>query len=64
VVTTNGSREWGQVICDAGVVGAILDRLMHRAVEFKIKGRSWRGHEHYALGTASRTTTNNPARPA
>ena len=31
---------------------AILDRLMHRAVVFNIKGPSWRMREHQALAEA------------
>ncbi|MGH2719792.1 MAG: ATP-binding protein [Actinomycetota bacterium] len=34
------------------VAAPILDRLMHRAVVFNIKGPSWRMREHAALATA------------
>ena len=55
VVTTNrGLPEWGKVFGDAVVAGAILDRLMHRAIVFNIKGPSWRMREHHAHETASR----------
>jgi DNA replication protein DnaC len=43
---------WGEVFGDAVVAGAILDRLMHRAVVFNIKGPSWRMREHQALAEA------------
>ncbi len=45
---------WGDVFGDAVVAGAILDRLMHRAVVFNIKGPSWRMREHSALAEASK----------
>jgi hypothetical protein len=41
------------------VAAAILDRLMHRAIVFNIKGPSWRMREHQALATAA-TTPDNP----
>jgi len=43
---------WGDVFGDAVVASAILDRLMHRAVVFNIKGPSWRMREHQALAEA------------
>src|SRR5436309_1208954 len=56
LVTTNrGLTEWGQVFGDPVVAGAILDRLMHRAIVFNIKGPSWRMREHHALETATRS---------
>jgi DNA replication protein DnaC len=56
LVTTNrGLPDWGQVFGDPVVAGAILDRLMHKAIVFNIKGPSWRMREHHALETASRT---------
>lgn len=56
LVTTNrGLPEWGHVFGDPVVAGAILDRLMHRAVVFNIKGPSWRMREHHALEAATRT---------
>lgn len=54
IVTTNrGLPEWGEILGDPVVAAAILDRLMHRAVVFNIKGPSWRMREHQALTTAS-----------
>jgi len=56
LVTTNrGLPGWGEVFGDAVVAGAILDRLMHRAVVFNIRGPSWRMREHAALAEATRT---------
>ncbi len=55
LVTTNrGLPAWGDVFGDAVVAGAILDRLMHRAVVFNIKGPSWRMREHQALAEAAK----------
>jgi DNA replication protein DnaC len=62
IVTTNrGLPEWGDILGDPVVAAAILDRLMHRAVVFNIKGPSWRMKEHQALTTA--TTHPNPDPP-
>ncbi len=53
IVTTNrGLPSWGEVFGDSVVAAAILDRLMHRAVVFNIKGPSWRMREHQALAEA------------
>jgi DNA replication protein DnaC len=59
IVTTNrGLPDWGQIFGDPVVAAAILDRLMHNAVVFNIKGPSWRLREHQALATA--TTGREP----
>jgi DNA replication protein DnaC len=56
IVTTNrGLPDWGNVFGDAVVAAAILDRLMHDAVVFNIKGPSWRLREHQALAEAAAT---------
>jgi len=53
IVTTNRSLpDWGRVFGDAVVASAILDRLMHNAVVFNIKGPSWRLKDHEPLTTA------------
>ncbi len=65
LVTTNrGLPEWGDVFGDPVVASAILDRLMHNAVVFNIRGPSWRMREHHALHTATTTPSENtsPAR--
>ncbi|MGQ0678182.1 MAG: IS21-like element helper ATPase IstB [Actinomycetota bacterium] len=55
IVTTNrGLPSWGEVFGDPVVAAAILDRLMHRAVVFNIKGPSWRMREHQALAEAAK----------
>ena len=49
IVTTNrGLPDWGEIFGDSVVAAAILDRLMHDAVVFNIKGPSWRLREHQA----------------
>jgi DNA replication protein DnaC len=59
IVTTNrGLPAWGQIFGDAVVAAAILDRLMHKAIVFNIKGPSWRLREHNGLEIA----TTNPDR--
>ncbi|MGB5758804.1 MAG: IS21-like element helper ATPase IstB [Acidimicrobiales bacterium] len=59
LVTTNrGLPDWGTVFGDTVVAAAILDRLMHNAIVFNIKGPSWRLREHNGLELA--TTNPNP----
>jgi DNA replication protein DnaC len=49
IITTNrGLPEWGEIFA-----AAILDRLMHKAVVFKIKGPSRRMRQHQALERAA-----------
>lgn len=58
IVTTNrGLPDWGTVFGDTVVASAILDRLMHNAIVFNIKGPSWRLKEHQALQTATTKET-------
>jgi DNA replication protein DnaC len=50
LVTTNrGLPGWGAAFGDDVVASAILDRLLHRAVVFNIRGPSWRMREHQGL---------------
>ncbi|HEY1737055.1 MAG TPA: IS21-like element helper ATPase IstB [Acidimicrobiia bacterium] len=61
IVTTNrGLPAWGQIFGDAVVAAAILDRLMHKAIVFNIRGPSWRLREHNGLELA--TTHPDPDR--
>jgi len=54
LITTNrGLPEWGEIFGGPVVAAAILDRLMHNAVVFNIKGPSWRMREHHALEAAA-----------
>ena len=58
IVTTNrGLPDWGDIFGDSVIAAAILDRLMHNAIVFNIKGPSWRLREHHSLEIA---TTTNP----
>ena len=53
IVTTNRSLpDWGTIFGDAVVAAAVLDRLMHNAIVFNIKGPSWRLREHNGLEIA------------
>ncbi|MDQ1415347.1 MAG: hypothetical protein QOF81_960 [Acidimicrobiaceae bacterium] len=63
IVTTNrGLPGWGEVFGDDVVASAILDRILHRAVVFNIRGPSWRVREHQALAeTARGADDDNPA---
>lgn len=55
LVTTNrGLPGWGEIFGDDVVASAVLDRILHRAVVFNIRGPSWRMREHQALAEASR----------
>jgi DNA replication protein DnaC len=63
IVTTNRSLpDWGGIFGDTVVASAILDRLMHNAVVFNIKGPSWRLREHNTLTAA--TTDPTERRPS
>jgi DNA replication protein DnaC len=54
IVSTNRSLpDWGEIFGDAVVASAILDRLMHNAVVFNIRGPSWRLREHQGLEIAT-----------
>ena len=49
--------DWGDIFGDSVIAAAILDRLMHNAIVFNIRGPSWRMREHHGLEIA---TTTNP----
>jgi DNA replication protein DnaC len=54
LVTTNrGLPDWGTIFGDTVVAAAVLDRLMHNAIVFNIKGPSWRLREHNGLQIAA-----------
>jgi len=59
---TGDCLEWGEIFGDAVVAAAILDRLMHNAVVFNIKGPSWRMREHHALEKATTEPEKDPER--
>jgi DNA replication protein DnaC len=63
IVTTNrGLPDWGTVFGDTVVAAAILDRLMHNAIVFNIKGPSWRLREHNGLELAATNPTETRTR--
>ncbi len=54
IVTTNrGLPDWGTIFGDTVVAAAVLDRLMHNAIVFNIRGKSWRLREHNGLEIAA-----------
>ncbi len=54
LVTTNrGLPDWGEIFGDTVIAAAILDRLMHNAIVFNIRGPSWRLREHDGLQIAT-----------
>jgi DNA replication protein DnaC len=62
IVTTNrGLPDWGVIFGDAVVAAAVLDRLMHNAIVFNIKGPSWRLREHNGLEIASTNPSDRGA---
>ena len=54
--------DWGTVFGDTVVAAAILDRLMHNAIVFNIKGPSWRLREHNGLELAATNPDPTEAR--
>jgi len=63
LVTTNRSLpDWGTIFGDAVVAAAVLDRLMHNAIVFNIKGPSWRLREHNGLEIATTIPGDGGAR--
>ena len=61
LVTTNRSLPaWGEIFGDDVVASAVLDRILHRAVVFNIRGPSWRMKEHQALAEATRPPDDRP----
>ena len=52
----------GSVFGDTVIAAAILDRLMHNAVVFNIRGPSWRPREHNGLEIATTEPTHNKTR--
>lgn len=63
LVTTNrGLPDWGEIFGDTVVAAAILDRLMHNAIVFNIRGPSWRLREHDSLQIAATQTPERSRR--
>lgn len=61
ILTTNrGVAGWGEVLGDATVAAAMLDRLLHRSVVLNLDGDSYRLRAHNARGNALRHAINTP----
>ena len=49
IITTNRPiTSWGDILGDATVAAALLDRLLHRSVVLDITGESYRLRDHHA----------------
>ena len=60
IVTSNrGFEAWGEILGDAMVAAALIDRLVHHAHIITLKGKSYRLRER---GTAGRAGGRDPAR--
>jgi len=60
IVTTNRPiTSWGDILGDATVAAALLDRLLHRSVVLDITGESYRLRDHQAR-TANLRKANSP----
>jgi DNA replication protein DnaC len=58
IITSNrGFEAWGEILGDAMVAAALIDRLVHHATMVTLKGKSYRLRER---GTA----TTSAARPS
>jgi DNA replication protein DnaC len=56
IITSNrGFEAWGEILGDAMVAAALIDRLVHHATMVTLKGKSYRLRE--------RGTATTPARP-
>jgi DNA replication protein DnaC len=61
VVTSNRSFEqWGEILGDAMVAAALIDRLVHHATMIALKGKSYRLRER---GTGVVPAAHTPAPP-
>jgi DNA replication protein DnaC len=55
ILTTNrGVASWGEVLGDATVAAAMLDRLLHRSVVVNLDGESYRLRDHQARAGRTR----------
>jgi DNA replication protein DnaC len=60
IITTNRPiTSWGDILGDATVAAALLDRLLHRSVVLDITGESYRLRDHHAR-TDNLRKANNP----
>ena len=61
VLTSNkGFEEWGAILGDEVMAGALIDRLMHHCHVVNIRGNSYRMREHADLHLALRPSADGP----
>ena len=66
IVTTNrGFEQWGEILGDAMVAAALIDRLVHHATMITLKGKSYRLRERgLAVSPAAQRRSKNDPLPA
>ena len=61
IVTSNRSFEqWGEILGDAMVAAALIDRLVHHATMVALKGKSYRLKERVSATTPARQSAETP----
>jgi DNA replication protein DnaC len=68
VLTSNkGFEQWGEILGDDVMAGALIDRLMHHCHVVNIRGNSYRMREHtdlwHAISSKNEDQTNSSRRP-
>jgi DNA replication protein DnaC len=64
VLTSNrGVGAWGEILGDATVAAALLDRLLHRSVMLTLDGDSYRLRDHHARADTLRAATTGTRQP-
>ena len=64
ILTSNrGVGSWGQILGDATVAAALLDRLLHRSVVLTLDGDSYRLRSHHARADTLRAATTGTRQP-
>ena len=64
ILTSNrGVGSWGEILGDATVAAALLDRLLHRSVVLTLDGDSYRLRGHHARNDTLRAATTGTRQP-
>jgi DNA replication protein DnaC len=64
ILTSNrGVGSWGEILGDATVAAALLDRLLHRSVVLTLDGDSYRLRRHHARNDTLRAATTGTRQP-
>jgi hypothetical protein len=64
VLTSNkGFEEWGEILGDDVMAGALIDRLVHHCHIVNIRGNSYRMRQHAELSTALRRAGDHRGPP-